>query len=355
MVMAKESVGGGTPENTPEETPAVVAEKAFDTAWGEASVIGEKAEISPADDPNKVPAGPEETPPVTPPKTEEKPAEPPMETPPVIPPVTPTPNDPSLQQPGESDETYKQRWLSLQGIHKHDKAAWETEKATLLADLEKARKSTPEPSPTATPVTPTTGPVTPAVPEDSLTQEEKDALKEYEQDFDVVSKMEGKKRDRELQKLRKEYDDKIKAIEERVNANLTNQLTPILKHTAETEQEAHFDAIREAHEDYETYVSDGSIVSWIESKPKYLQPALKETYSHGKAEDAIDLISDFKKETNIQPPAPVAQPDNVIPIDTKKAEKKAALSAVNTRKGAINQATKIADDYEGAWDEAMHK
>ena len=183
---------------------------------------------------------------------------------------------------------------------------------------------------------------------DSLTDEQKEALKEYEQDFDVVSKMEGIKREVELKKLRKEIDEKLAAIDTKVSA----QLAPVLKKTAESEEEFHFDAIREAHGDYEQYVEDGSIVKWIESKPKYLQPALKQTYGQGSAEDAIDLINDFKRENNIEPPPP---PENVIPISKKKTEKRQALAAVDTRRGAISTQSAIKDDYEGAFDEALNK
>jgi hypothetical protein len=312
-------------------------EKEWDDAFKEAEAKGDKAELSPADDPSKVPAGPEVTPP--PEKAEEKPSEEPPKEP-------PAPPDPALQQPGESDETYEQRWKTLQGIHKHDKEAWESEKATLLKDLETARKP-PEPAKPAEP-TPEEIVASAAALMDSLTAEQKEALKEYEQDFDVVSKMEGIKREAELKKLRQEIDEKLAAIDTKVSA----RLEPVLKKAAESDEEAHFDAIRESHGDYEKYVEDGSIVKWIESKPKYLQPALRQTYEKGSAEDAIDLIGDFKRENNIEPPPP---PENVVPINRKKVEKRQALAAVDTRRGAIATHAKIADDYEGAFEEALNK
>jgi len=330
---------GGIPENLEEKTP----EKEWDDAFKEAEAKGDKAELSPADDPRNVPAGPEVPPP---PPVEEVPPEKPVEE---IPPPPPPP-DPSLQKPGESDETYEQRWKTLQGIHKHDKEIWETEKNTMLADLKKAREATPEPPP-AKPAQPTPEEIvaSAAALMDSLTTpEQKEALKEYEQDFDVVSRMEGIKREAALKKLRQEIDEKLAEIDTKVSA----RLEPVLKKAAESDEEAHFDAIREAHGDYEKYVEDGSIVKWIETKPKYLQPALKQTYGQGSAEDAIDLINDFKRENNIEPPPP---PDNVIPISKKKTEKRQALAAVDTRRGAIAIQSAIKDDYEGAFDEALNK
>jgi hypothetical protein len=322
---------GGIPE-----TP----EKEWDDAFKEAEDKGDRAELSPADDPKNVPAGPEVTPP--PEKAEEPPPEKPVEEPPA---------DPSLQKPGESDEAFEQRWKTLQGIYKHDKETWETEKAQMLKDLEAARKP-PEPPP-AKPAEPTPSEIvaSAAALYDSLTAEQKEALKDYEQDFDVVSKMEGIKRGVELKKLRQEVDEKLAALDAKVAAQ-ESKITPVLKKAAESDEEAHFDAIRDVHGDYEKYVEDGSIVKWIETKPKYLQPALKQTYEKGSAEDAIDLINDFKRENDITPTPP---PENVVPITRKKAEKRQALAAVDTRRGAIATQSKIADDYEGAFDEALNK
>ena len=330
--MVKVTEDGGIPEAPEEKTPEVE----WDDAFKEAEAKGDKAELSPADDPKNVPEGPEVIPP---PPEKEVPPEKPVEIPPETPP------DPVLQKPGESDETFEQRWKTLQGIHKHDKESWETEKTQMLKDLEMARKVIPEPAKKPTPEEIVADA---AALLDSLTPEQKEALKEYEQDFDVVSKMEGIKREVELKKLRKEIDEKLAAIDTKVSA----QLAPVLKKTAESEEESHFDAIREAHGDYEKYVEDGSIVKWIESKPKYLQPALKQTYGQGSAEDAIDLINDFKRENSIESPPP---PDNVIPIDKKKTAKRQALAAVDTRRGAIATQSKISDDYEGAFDEALNK
>ena len=321
---------GGIPEAPEEKTPEVE----WDDAFKEAEAKGDKAELSPADDPKNVPEGSEVIPPI--PEKEVPPellAEIPPETPP----------DPALQKPGESDETYEQRWKTLQGIHRHDKETWETEKTTLLKDLETARKTPGPAKPTPAEIV-----ADAAALLDSLTVEQKEALKEYEQDFDVVSKMEGIKREVELKKLRQEIDEKLAAIDTKVSA----RLEPVLKKAAESEEESHFDAIREVHGDYEQYVEDGSIVKWIESKPKYLQPALKQTYGQGSAEDAIDLINDFKRENNIEPPPP---PENVIPISKKKTEKRQALAAVDTRRGAISTQSAIKDDYEGAFDEALNK
>ena len=238
----------------------------------------------------------------------------------------------------DDEETYQQRYKTLQGIHKHDKEVWETEKNLLIkqvAEKEKIKEEAKDLS---------------GIDEKSLTPEEEAALKEYEQDFDVVSKMEGKKRDIALRALRKEFEGWKKEV--------LDQLKPtqeLLKETKDQNEirnrEDHFNAIRRAHKDFETFRDDGSIKKWIETKPKYLQDAMMNTYSNGSAEEVIEFLDDFKKENNL-----TKEPDpKVIDINERKAEKKQNLTAVISRRGAVNQLQKVADDYDGAFDEAVNK
>ena len=305
----------------------------FSDAFSEAAEVGAKADLSAADDPANVRNEVQEkTPPV-----------PPSPTPPAEIPST------STQQPGESEETYQQRWNTLKGIHKHDKETWESDRATLLSQIEEARKPVTPPAPT----TPTTPESAMSALYDSLTEEQKEALQEYEQDFDVVSKMEGIKREVELKKLRKEFEEKLTEISAQLSTQFSNQVAPALELAEATDIASHFSTIQEAHEDFETYRDDGSIAKWIESKPKYVQSVLRQTYEKGIAEDVIDLIADFKRENNIT--TTIQDESNVIPINQKKAAKKQALTPVVSRRGAVNAAMTVADDFEGAFEEAMNK
>ena len=335
----------GVPETKVED--AAVAE--FTDAFNEADKVGEKADLTAADDPAKM----KEEPPVVVPPVVVLPV---VETPPVeIPPAE--------QQPGETDEKYEQRYKTLQGIHKHDRETWETEKANLLSDVEEAKKpKTPKVTPPST-----SEEVAAEAFVDSLTDEQKEQLAVYEQDFDVVSKMEGIKRGVEFGKLRKEIADWKAEITGQItaqNAQIDTRIAPAVKLVEDNEQENHFSMIREGyvredgtevpgHNDFEKFRDDGSLQSWIESKPKYLQPALKETYSKGSVMDVIDLISDFKKDNNI--PLTSQPSADVIPINTAKAAKKQALATVTSRGRAVNLNVAVADDFEGAFDEAIHK
>ena len=324
--------------------------EAFDVAQG----IGDRADLTAADDPANT--------------KEEKPAAViPPETPPVAPPVEtpPVETPPAEQQPGETDEKYEQRYKTLQGIHKHDKEVWETDRTTLLSQLEEAKKpKTPEAKPSTTPEKEAAE----AAFVDSLTDEQKEQLVAYEQDFDVVSKMEGIKRGVELAKLRKEmqaWKDEVSSRIAEQQTSIDSRIAPVLKREEENERDTHFSMIREGyalddgtpvpgHADFEKFRDDGSLLAWIESKPRYLQPALKETYSKGSAMDVIDLLTDFKKDSNITLNLPSS--DNVVQMNPNRVAKKQALSAVTTRRGAVNTAGGApSNDFEGAFDEALNK
>jgi predicted secreted Zn-dependent protease len=303
----------------------------FADAFNVAAEVGDRAELSPADDPANISSEP-------PPEPVEVPVVEPVAEVPVV-----TPEEP-VQQPGESDEKYEQRYKTLQGILRHEKELWEVERLRLQTELEEAKKVTPKEPET-----------TPQTFIDSLTDEEKAALKEYDEDFDVVSKMEGKKREIELNKLRKE----VQGFIENLKTEISTQLAPATALVAETlverekqSEESHFNAIKTNHADFEKYRDDGSILKWIDAKPGYLKRSMTETYSKGTAEEVVELITDFKVENNIQP-----SPDttNVVNMKTRKAEKKLAMTAVTTRRGAVNASMAVANDYEGAFDEAMNK
>jgi hypothetical protein len=316
----------------------------FDAAFETAADLGDRAELSPADDPKNVPEVPE---PVIEDKTVPEPV---AEVPVVSPPVP----DPAIRLPGESDAKFEQRYLTLQGIHKHDKENWETEKAKLLSDLEEAKKPIIPPTPEKKPET--------AIPldlEDSLSEEDKAALKEYDEEFDVVAKMEGKKREVALRALKKEVSGFIQNLRDELKSEFATQLAPATTFVEKAEkleeirtQEAHFAAIRNSHPDFENYRDDGSILKWVESKPSYLRKGALETYTQGSAEEIVELLSDFKRENNLSTPQP---PNNVVQINPVKEAKRQAMTAVTTRRGAVNASMTVANDFEGAFDEAMNK
>lgn len=317
----------------------------FDTASGE----DQHPDLNNADNPDNVKAGDEELPPdngnPSPSDNNPPPVDDNNEPPPTI---TPTKED---------DATYEQRWKTLQGVYKHDKETLQQEIDRLKAENEEIKKAKETPPPAPDPVIDKSKDDEAFLKSflDSLTDEQKESLKKYDEEFDVISAMEGLKRDSAMKKLRKDMLDEI----DRRNQEVLAQIKPATELVEQAKvdreksiEEAHFEAIRSAHPDFETYRDDGSILKWIESKPVYLQRGMIEVYKEGTSEEIVSLLSAFKKDNNISPsPAP----DNVINLDRKRQDRKSALNVPDTRQSSINQGVARKDNYEDAWDEAQNR
>ena len=249
-----------------------------------------------------------------------------------------------VEQPDE-EKTYEQRWKSLQGIYKSSKAAWDKEKAELVAQTKR------EPAPTPINKEKEERPVTLSSFLESLTPEQKAELEDYEKDFDIISKMEGLKRDRALAA----FNAELKAFKEEVLSQLAPAANLMKEYQVEREvrtSDAHFGSIAQAHPDYEEYRDNGSILAWIDSKPKYLQKGLKDIYQNGEAEEVVELLSDFKKENNLLPANENAQ---VVDLNGKREQKRQALKGVPSRRSAVNPAMSVSEDFESAFEEATNK
>jgi len=247
----------------------------------------------------------------------------------------------------KEEETHEQRWKSLQGIYKHDKEQWEAERTTLLSQLEEAKK-------VKAPETPEKKPSVSDEFIDGLSPEEKAEFEEYDSEFDVISRMEGKRREKAFKALRKEFlgwkDEIVSQLKEASESGKVAVQKAESLEDLRLEEE-HFSKIREKHSDFEKHRDDGSIEKWIEAKPKYMQPRLKEIYSKGNTDDVIEFLDDFKKENGIE----VDGKQNVVDMDRKREEKKAALKSVTSRRGAVNPSLTNADDFDSAFDEALNK
>jgi len=338
------------------ETP-VLDDDVFASAFEKAEEEGDKADLSAADDPKNQKDEEEMVkvdgePPV---KTE---AEIAAETAAVIE-AAKVKDEPVVEPVIEDAAKIEQKYKTLQGIHRHDKETWEEEKTTLLSQLEEAKKPI-EPDAKK----PTKGEIVASAEafKENLTDDQKAELEAYETDFDTVSRMEGLKRERELNALRKDMQE----WKESVTAEFTatkSQVEPAIKLIQDNETDAHFNAIRdgytlddgtvvEGHNDYENYVKDGSLKTWIETKPAYIRRGMERVYNQGNVQDAIDLFTDFKRENNISIQTPS---DNVVDLESKRTSKKAALVAVDTRRAAVQARSAVATNYEDAFDEALNK
>lgn len=256
------------------------------------------------------------------------------------------------------DEKFEQRYKSLVGVHKHDKETWESEKAALLAKIEEATKTAVPAAPTQEELAAKQKPSGKSLYDsfrDSLTPEQKEELDEYEKDFDIVSKMEGLKRDKAMEA----FEKRLQQFQEDILSKLTPAQELFTKVADEREvqlREAHFGKISGAHPDYEKYRDDGSILNWIESKPSYLKKGMLEVYQQGEAEEVADLISDFKKENNIAVAgAPAGGDQQVVDLQARREQKRQAMQSVTGRRSPLNPAIAAPTDFEGAFEEALNK
>lgn len=80
-------------------------------------------------------------------------------------------------------------------------------------------------------------------------------------------------------------------------------LSPAVEKLKETEEQRvirqALKAIKDAHPDFESIINGANLATWIESKPSYKKAIYKQVYEAGTAEDIIDMLNDFKKETGI--------------------------------------------------------
>lgn len=255
----------------------------------------------------------------------------------------------------DNEETYEQRWKSLQGILKSKDEKYESEKAQLLTELENLKKTVASLSDEKKDKKKGTDKSDSMF--DDLSKEDQEALAEYEKDFDSVSKMEGLKRERALKKLEDRILEKIEARAAEIQDKIVSRVQPIEESYKKSDEAAHFSTIRGSHPDFETHRDSGAILKWIETKPRYLRESMKATYEQGTAEDVVDLISDFKTENNLLEADKNNQSrsDNLIDMEKKKAEKKQNLTAVITKRGSVDAGQGRADDFDSAYNEALKK
>lgn len=253
---------------------------------------------------------------------------------------------PPENTPAVSDEKYKQRYRTIQGILKHEQEAWKTREAELLKENEALKSSVT--SPTTTEKADTAGKLTDLGV--VLTEEQRASLDAYDREFDIVSKMEGLKRDKALGELRKEFQEVLSSSLKEITTQLTSQFSPALDLVQTFDEDSHFGYIRSVHPDLENYQegTDGynDVVGWIETKPSYLRESMRLAFDKGTAEQVTELLRDYKEENNLTTAVSSA------PSSPARAVKRAALTSVPTRRSAVNAGRGKAEDYESAWAEA---
>lgn len=327
-------------------------DEVFGEAFNEAEGKSDNGTLAPdltnADDPSKTKEGPppaEEQPPVDDKKKDDSP-------PPEPPPAT------------HPKEDFEQKWKSLDGIVKKKDEIIKSHEDRVLelsAEIERLKKP-PEPPPAddKNKKVETELDVDALLKNLNLNDEEKAMLKEYDEEFGLVSKVENLKLGKAIKEvykiLNEGFEKKLKEAKEEFQSQLKPATEFVEKTTKEREEDAvstHFNTIETAHPDYKTYHENGKIVEWIQTKPAYLQKGMLEVCQSGTAEEVISLLDDFYKENNLQ--STNDSPSNVVEMDKAKRDRKAALTPPQSKRGAINTNLKPSDDFDGAFDEATSK
>jgi hypothetical protein len=134
----------------------------------------------------------------------------------------------------------------------------------------------------------------------------------------------------------------------------SGQLQPYIKATEKVAVSSKDAAIARTHSDFETLRESGEIKDWIETQPMFLREPMSKVYESGEAEDVVELITRYKKESGTSAPAPEAPKEKVI--DPKVAERVRNLQIVKNKQKGIN-ATKDTvgdpDDFSSAFKEAL--
>ena len=322
-------------------------DEVFGNAFNEAEVKVEDGTLAPDltndDDPSQ-------TKPDPPPAKVEDPLPVKVDPPPVTPPAEPPPED------------YEQKWKSLNGIIKSKENEFKTKEAEYQAEIEKLKKP-PEPPPAddKNKKVETELDVEALLKNLNLNDEEKAMLKEYDEEFGLVSKVENLKLSKAIKSiygiLNEGFQKKLNEVKEEFQSQLKPATEFVEKTTKEREEDAvstHFNSIETAHPDYKTYHENGKIVEWIQTKPAYLQKGMLDVTKSGTAEEVISLLDDFYKENNL-PPTNNQPLNNIVEMDKAKKDRKAALTPPQSKRGAINPNLKPSDDFDGAFDEATSK
>lgn len=147
---------------------------------------------------------------------------------------------------------------------------------------------------------------------------------------------------------------------------LNGVLAPMLENIQALQVMGHFNAIRQAHNDYEAVLPQ--VRDWVDSQPNALKAPLSAVLEKGNAQQIIDLIGAFKQATAktdaAPPPAPSnAQPQaNAAPTAAAAAAAAAqapapaavaATAAVTTGSRTAPVETRDPNDFGGALAEAL--
>jgi hypothetical protein len=111
----------------------------------------------------------------------------------------------------------------------------------------------------------------------------------------------------------------------------------------------HSTAIRKVHPDLSEMVNTGVLLTWINQQPDFIRPTLETIYNSGKAEDVINMVTEFKDKTSWK-----SQLTKVGDKNTAADDKLNSMREVNSETGTPDGKTVDKNDFDqGAKDAGL--
>lgn len=224
----------------------------------------------------------------------------------------------------EANEPWEHKYKSLNG--KFVKEA--QRRQTLEQENEELRRKIAAQSPSKDTDAPATGDAA-----DDPNDEDAQVLRELEEEMPTMAKA-------------------IKRLLAKQRRDIEQSLQPMVASVQEDAKAKHFSLIRSEHKDFDEVISE--VAKWVDLQPDYIKNGMQSVLDQGDAQEVIDLVSRFKKDTgtsSTKEPGP--QDDNAARRRARQIEDAEAVhtrAAPNVPKGDADK-----DDFGGAFEEASRR
>lgn len=130
-----------------------------------------------------------------------------------------------------------------------------------------------------------------------------------------------------------------------IEQDVMGRIAPIERTAQESARERHFNTIRSAHQDFDVVVTSPDLAAWVDEQPPYLAASYRAVMERGTAEDVVDLLARFKKESGYAPaPAPQSNPAPKARTDALRS-----AAAPRLRSHAAIPSRVDRNDFDAAW------
>lgn len=135
-------------------------------------------------------------------------------------------------------------------------------------------------------------------------------------------------------------------VDRRVKVLVDEALKPLQQREEVDARTAHFNAIEQAHPDFESVVESRELANWIDQQPSFAKQAIQQVMKAGTASDVIEMLDAFKASAGKS--APSKAPGDVQAAAKAAVSKAASAAPVSLsdipggRVGATNAADALA-------------